>query len=474
MKFEKLNDVEFYVLENNPHKIFAEFPVMSEADSKSDIMKLVDVDSAAFKSYLRLIVLPELDEDVSANEFVQYIKDYFFLYGNDDIISVKVRTAGTLKAGIVEYALYNKPHEFIQITKDGYRIVQKSVHKFIQQDTNASQIYPIHTTQNLFQLLSAYVSATKDMLILFVVWLVQSFCEGNHSALLIMADAGCGKSTITKFVRRILDPSRLGANFMSNKTENLLTTLTNSYVVAFDNATEMSKMESDILCVAVTGGTYAKREAYTTNELAIYDLHNTIIINGINIIPSQSDFAQRCLCLQLRQIEEHDRTTESELEAKFNNDLPQILGSIFDTISKAIPIAEKLNPKRKPRMVDSYIEMLAIAEALDVSEEAFERIYFANIDLMSKLRANTDLVFAVKEYMNKQVQGRSCEGTVSEMYSKIRSHYSGNKFALPNSAAHFSQKLKSEYAALLAAGYVLNVDDTHADGTYVKIIKRKK
>lgn len=474
MKFEKLDEVEFYALENNPHKIYAEFSVKSEDDSKSDIIKLVDVESATFKSYLRLVVIPTLGEAVSATELVQNIKDYFQLYGNDDIISVKVRTAGILKDDLIEYALYNKKNEFVQITREGFCVVDKSVHKFVQQGTNASQSYPEPTKKNLFHLLGAYISATKDMLILFVVWLVQSFCEGDHSALLIMADAGCGKSTLTKIVRKILDPSKLGANMMNNKIENLLTTLTNAYVVAFDNATELSKAESDILCVAITGGTYAKRDAYTTNELAVYDLHNTIIINGINVVPTESDFAQRCICLQLQRIAEDDRTTESELEARFEKDLPQILGGIFEALSKAMKIVKGINPTRKPRMLDSYVDMLAIAEALGVSEKTFEKIYFANIELLDKLRANTDLVFAVQEYMNKHVAGRSFEGTVSEVYARIRSHYSGNKFALPNSAAHFSQKLKSEYASLLAAGYVVNVDDTHADGTYVKIIKRKK
>ncbi len=32
----------------------------------------------------------------------EHVKDYFLLYGNDDVISVKVRTAGKLKDGLIE------------------------------------------------------------------------------------------------------------------------------------------------------------------------------------------------------------------------------------------------------------------------------------------------------------------------------------------------------------------------------------
>ena len=119
------------------------------------------------------------------------------------------------------------------------------------------------------------------------------------------------------------------------------------------------------------------------------------------------------------------------------------------------------------------MEMLAIAIALGISEEKFEKIYFGNIEKLNKARANSDLVYAVREFMNTKVTGRSVEGTISEIYAKILANFSGNKNALPRSASHFSQKMKSELAMLNSAGYTVNFDDTFSDGTHIKIIKNK-
>ena len=90
---------------------------------------------------------------------------------------------------------------------------------------------------------------------------------------------------------------------------------------------------------------------------------------------------------------------------------------------------------------------------------------------MDKARSNNDLIYAVREYMDT-VTSRSVEGTVSEVFAKIYHSYSGNRSALPKSASQFSRKINGEYAAFMAAGFIINLDDTYADGTHVKIIKR--
>jgi len=473
MQFEKLEGVEFFVSKSDRHKIYAEYLVENEDGRTPGVRKFVDIDSPDFASFLRLIAIPKMHDPMSVSEIIRYVRDYCRVYGNRDTITANVRIAGKLADGLVEYSLYNEEQEYVQITPNGWTITKDPSHKFIETENAYPQCKPKKSSKKLPSLFKKYVNAKKCFVIILLVWLIQSFCEGNHSALLIMAQRGSGKSTLTKQLRQIIDPSKLDATTKNNKTENLLTALTNSYVVAFDNVCDLTKADSNALCVAITGGTYSKRELYTTNQLAIFKLHNTVIINGINIIPTESDFAERSLLVQLKKIDETTRINDDDISKNFNDDLPYILGGIFDVISEAMTIVKTLKPTRKPRMAESYTEMLAIAMALGIDEKVFEDVYFDNIHLIDKARSNTDLVFAVREFMEKCVKGRSFEGSVSEVYAKVRANYSGNKSALPRSASAFSQKVKADYSSFLAAGYVVNVDDTRPEGTYIKLIRKK-
>jgi hypothetical protein len=178
------------------------------------------------------------------------------------------------------------------------------------------------------------------------------------------------------------------------------------------------------------------------------------------------------LLFKLLPIKEEDRRTDEELNAAFEQDLPEILGAIFNALSDAMTVIKTLKPKRLPRMCSSYIEMLAIAVALGISEAEFERIFFANIAALDKARANIAIVEAVQEYMNsKLVTGRSVSGTVSELFVKIGANYSGAKSDLGRSPSVFGKKLRQELKTFSAVGITVLIDNTYADGTHVKFIK---
>lgn len=469
-----LSDIEFYADANDPSVMYAEIVVPAIGTSLLPYIMFVHIDDNKLQSYIRQFVLPNIDEKVSASALIQEAKDLITLSGNPDTVSPRIRTAGKLSDGIIEYDLNSTSRQYVKVTIDGWRLVKKSQNKFLKRNTLGTQVVPNKTSKNLISLLTPYVNTAPDGLVLFTTWIVQAFCHGNHSALLIMAEAGSGKSTLTKMVRNIIDPSNLSANIFPEKKDDLFATLCNAYYIAFDNTEELKKDVSDILCAAITGATIAKRTLYSTNDIGVFELHNAISLNGIDIMPAQSDLASRCLLLSLKPLDEECRVSEDELTIAFSKDLPDILGAIFNTLSKAMKIVPSLAPKRLPRMASAYIEMLAIAIALGVPEAEFERIYFANLAAIDKERRNTAIVEAVSEYMSSStVQGRSIEGTVTSLYKQICANYSGSHRDLPKSASHFSRKLKQETKALNAAGLTLNFDDTFDDGTHLKIIKNK-
>ena len=472
MKLKNYKSINFYADSADNKVIYAEYSIPSIDGNSPNREKLVRIDSKEFESYIRMIVYPKTNGKKKPAKMLEEIRDYFINYGCPDVIAPRVRTAGKLSGGLIEYDLCNHDQQYIKVQPSGWKPTTKHSFKFIKRAINGVQVQPQKTSKNLIKLLKPFVNADKNDLVLFVVWLVQAFCQGSHSILLIMAGRGSGKSTLTKIIRKILDPSKMGAGTLPNSLDHLLTTLTNSYMVAFDNTDELTKEQSDVLCSAVTGATYTKRVAYSTNDMAVYDLHNTLIINGIDILPSESDLAERCLLLNLKSIT-GSRKTDSDIESDFNEVLPEILGAIFSTLSQAMQIVNGLSPQRLPRMADSYTEMLAIAMALGLTEAEFEKIYFDNLAKIDKARSDIAIVQAVKEYMTSGlVKGKVFRGTATEVFTKIRENYSGDKRDLTSSPSRFSRKLGSEHAALYASGYIVNIDPTKQDHTYIEIIKK--
>lgn len=474
MKIEGyLEDIEFISDIHDPTVIYAEFAVPSK-DDRPPYKMFAHIDDDSLKAYIRRFVIPNIKEKVSVTELIQDVKDEILLWGNPDRVAPRYRTAGTLRQGLLEYDLNNFDREYVRVTSKGWKISSSHKAKFLKRNTLGSQVCPVHTDKDLIDLLKPLVNTDRNSLILFACWLAQTFCMGSHSALLIMAEQGSGKSVTTKLARRVVDPSSLKAEAMPTKKDDLFVMLSNSYFVALDNTDELSKDISDIFCVAITGATIAKRKLYTTNELGVFELNNAVVLNGLDIMPSQSDLASRCLLLKLKHIDEQSRKTESEIEDLFISRLPEILGAIFNALSGAMKVIKTLSPKRLPRMAEPYKDLLALAISLNISQSEFERIYFANLAKIDKERSGIAVVQAVVEFMTSgAIKGRGIEDTVKNLFTKIRANYSGNRSDLPSNAAHFGRKLRRERNALEAAGYTANFDDTFSDGTHLKIYKNK-
>ena len=127
------------------------------------------------------------------------------------------------------------------------------------------------------------------------------------------------------------------------------------------------------------------------------------------------------------------------------------------------------------RMATAFSEMLAISRAMGLSEEKFDKIIQSNLSAMQRACAATPLVQAVVEYMDGPSFGkRKVSEPSTSFFRNVTANYSGQKSALPSSAAAFSKRLKAEHDGLRAAGFSSLIDDTGPISSIITIIREKK
>lgn len=463
-----MGNVTVYQDTLNDDALFAEFTV------GSGVTYFNRLESSKFKAFLRMkaLEITENEQSLNAEAAIQYIRDYYMYEEDAEKVDVYIRTVGNLEDGI-EYSLKDRKQRVVVVDKDNWKLSTQTVHKFLHSSVSKSQIVPKRCEESPLKLLKPFVNLKGKDFILFVVWLIQAFCSGNHFALLVTAERGSGKSTISRIARMIIEPSGADISHLSNKKEELLNTLSNLYFVCFDNVRSISQEQSDLLCSAITKGTATKRALYTDNDMYVQKLHNAVLINGISAYPKESDLAERFLIVNLKKLTPDKIRCEKEFWDSFNNELPYILGSIFNTLSKAMRCCETLSLKNMPRMADAFADMVAIALALGISEKKFRAIYDDNVVKMNKLRSETPLVKAVKDLMTNLNGKRAIEDTAEKILELLKINYTGDANDLPADGSHLSRVADEEHQALSDAGFRMNFDDTYSDATRVKIIKKK-
>ena len=93
----------------------------------------------------------------------------------------------------------------------------------------------------------------------------------------------------------------------------------------------------------------------------------------------EADALDRSIKIELERIDEEDNIPDSTIEEELKKQIPDLLGYIFDVLSKALEIKDSVKLARLPRMADFAEWGEAIARALGYKPLEFLTVYFENI-----------------------------------------------------------------------------------------------
>ena len=358
------------------------------------------------------------------------------------------------------YDLTNQKWQAVKINENGWEIIDKPPILFKRYTHHKSQIIPARNGD--IKLFLKYVKVTNtEHQLLLLIFLISCFVpDFPHVMLVIFGAQGSSKSTLSKLARFLVDPSMIEVASFPHTPKELVQTLAHHYFLFFDNVSYISEDQSDTLCKAITGGGHTKRELFKDDDDIIYSFMRCIGMNGINLVTTRPDLLERSLLLELERIEPTERKTEKELYQNFKNDLPAILGGVFDVLVKAIKIQPTMEFKSHHRMADWASWGCAISEALGYSKEEFLNAYQDNIDRQTEMLLNENIVAtAIITFMEDKTDWK---GTPTELLGKLSGHAMLDNIDTrekywPKGANILSRRLNELSTHLKQMGYLVTI-----------------
>lgn len=302
-----------------------------------------------------------------------------------------VRVAKT-SDGAVWYDLGDDLWRAVKITKGGWEIVDEPPILFRRFNHVDVQLEP-ERGGKLDDVLRFVNITDEDQKILFQVYLVATMIPGFHHPMpFVYGPQGSAKSTLSKILRKLIDPSKLEVVSLTRHEKDLVLQLDHHYLLFFDNVSSISDWIADLLCRAITSTGVADRTLYTNSDETIRFLHSSIGMNGISLSIDRPDLLERCILFELERVDKDTRRDEDELYAEFEAMRPKLVGAIFDAAADALAILPSVVISEKPRMADFARHGYAVAEALGIGGEKFLAAYLRNIGSQSRAAVDNDLV----------------------------------------------------------------------------------
>jgi hypothetical protein len=371
--------------------------------------------------------------------------------------------------------LANEKWEVIEIDSNSWRVLSSSPVFF--RKSKGMQNLPVPSAGGDINDLRGYLSVIDNNdWILLISWLLAAFSpKGPYPILILNGEQGSAKSTISRLLRELVDPSFAPLRSLPRSERDLIITAKNNWCLAFDNISKMPDWLSDALCRLSTGGGLSTRELYTDSEETLFNVTRPIILNGIDDLATRGDLVDRSIIINLPRINGESRKLERDIEREFEAAKPKIFGAILNLLSGILAAKDQIKMNSYSRMADFEHWICAAEIGAGLKNErlwspgAFSFVYGQKRKSSSVNCLEAEPLAGLIEKLIDQFPPEGCATDLLSMFVRMADVFEMNKSILPNSPNWLVNRLKRVAPNLRDAG----IDIEFTDQRPKKIIIRK-
>lgn len=285
---------------------------------------------------------------------------------------------------------------------------------------------------------------TDNESLLFTLYLVSCFVPNvNCPILTLFGEKGAGKSTFLRKVREIVSPCSADLTGMPRTIDDLALRLAGTYYTCIDNCSSIRRDFSDLLARSCTGGSVTKRKLYSDSDETLINIRSHVAINSVSMVTKESDLLDRSLILHLSRVNSGEIKTEESIWRSFRDDLPKILGSIFNILSIVIFDNEPIATTKLVRLADWHVLCLKIGRYLDISEDIVNEVIWNNQHTVNEITLDEDVISYTLISMIKKEKNYTA--SMSQLLKDLKAE--ARRLAIseqlfPKTPNHLSIKLK--------------------------------
>jgi len=277
--------------------------------------------------------------------------------------------------------------------------------------------------------------------------------RGPYPILVFSGEQGTAKSTNSRTLKRLVDPSLGGVRGAIKDGQDLFIAAQTSHMLVLDNLSSIPDKLSDDLCRISTGGAWTGRKLYTSAEEVVLRACRPLLLNGIPDLMSRGDLVDRALPVHLEPLPAGKRLAEADLSVRLEDVLGEAFGGLLTALACGLANWYNTNGFRDYRMAD-FVKFVCAAEPeLPWESGAFLEAYEAARHDMTLVTLEGDSFgLRLRDFLPP---GNSWEGTFRELLGLLSRDLTpeerGEKW--PQTAKGASTALRRSAPLLRQLGY---------------------
>ncbi len=387
-----------------------------------------------------------------------------------------VRVGGTADRIVVDLVTDNKT---AIIRPEGVTVERADV-PFARPPGTASLVVPevsaLNATdaagafQDFYNLLGIDDVYTRASIGAFIVQAMRP--RGPFAMLIVRGVQGSGKTTVTRQIRRLLDPREPEDVEVPHNTRFLAIHAEHSHLLAYDNLSTLDQRLSDAFCRIATGSGFVTRALRTDRDLAAFRSSRPIVFTSIGDVGVAPDLLDRALIVTLPG--RKDRKPETHLDAQFDALRPRLLAAVLYAVHVALQGMSKVAVPGEIRMMDAACFAVAAEPVLGLPPGSIVKAFLASRAEAAVTTATDSVVARTLDVLEtRNPWTGSLEELLDALHGSSGSSRSRAVKDLPNNARALRARLDRVAGALRHLDVTMDFSQLHATRrTRIVVLKR--
>jgi hypothetical protein len=248
---------------------------------------LLKVPSGQFEMFIRRTYHSNRDAVPSGQqiaEMMENVRSKCLFDGEQHKIYVRL---APLANGGIEIDLGDEGNTCVKITAAGWGVSYSPDNLFYRPDSQQPLPYPV-AGGNIDMLKGFLNHDSEDDFRLMAGFILGAFRpESTYTHLVLQGEQGCGKTTVTRVIKRLVDNTSGDLRGLPSDPQTLFINTQNAHLLSFDNLSGMNAAQSDNFCRLATGGAFSTRRLYSNGEEFTIEARKPLIVNGIDNIATR-------------------------------------------------------------------------------------------------------------------------------------------------------------------------------------------
>mgnify|MGYP000159853133 CR=1 FL=1 len=369
----------------------------------------------------------------AAETLYKYVYHELIAYATENAISVDIHRFAYYDSKKFALYLYNTAKSIFKITEDSITTLENGDEGILFEEMSNYQPFKIvEFKKNTNCLLDIII---KDLNLdnnnpninqrkLVEIWFYCLFFESimpTKPLLVTIGEKGSGKTSILKRMGELLMGKKFNVTSTTPDYKNLITLITNNYLIVLDNMDSPTTQINDSLARIATGQVIMVRDYYTTNSQVEYEAKCYVALTSRKPQFTRDDVADRLVCIFLGRLENKfiaEKDIDKEI-LKVRDEVMSYVVSRLQTIIKNLKKNDDKTFKHVFRIAD-FADFALKSVDSEIEQRALNNLFSALAQQQKEFATQDDIIYTLLKEIVSNKSNENRKFLAPELYKEFK------------------------------------------------------